>query len=337
MKARTHLRTAIIPLDGLIADICLAIMGERGALLSFVFHGLFLNDDELNAGVIAPQQGITVEMFRKFISHFKSHGYRFVSPKEIMEGLQPGESCVLITFDDGYYNNIRARPVLEEFDVPAVFFISSDHVKYGKAYWWDVVFREFGRRGKGHEALHRAMAHYKRLKTATVESLLTAEFGEHSLRPVSDLDRPFSESELRDFATHRLVFLGNHTKEHAILTNYSVAEIREQIQGGQAEILEMTGKSPLVIAYPNGSYSAEAVHIAREAGLQLGMVIQPGKNRLPLKPAAKESMILRRFILWGDRGIEAQCRIARSELSIYRMLSSLKAKAHLGLSLPWPA
>jgi len=36
-------------------------------------------------------------------------------------------------------------------------------------------------------------------------------------------------------------------------------------------------------------------------------------------------MTLRRFILWGDRGIEAQCQAACSDLSVSRLLSGFAA------------
>src|SRR5260370_7609407 len=95
------------------------------------------------------------------------------------------------------------------------------------------------------------------------------EFGKDGLRPVDDLDRPFTPSELREFAEHRLVSIGNHTKNHAILTNYSLAEAREQIQGAQDAIQEMTGKIPEMISYPNGNSSTQIDQSAQHTELQL--------------------------------------------------------------------
>jgi len=94
------------------------------------------------------------------------------------------------------------------------------------------------------------------------------------MTPVGELDRPFSKSELGKFANHRLVVLGNHTKDHAILTNYCTAEISEQIQGAQDAIGEMTGKFPDIIAYPNGEYSEDIMQMAQAAGLSLGVVVE---------------------------------------------------------------
>jgi peptidoglycan/xylan/chitin deacetylase (PgdA/CDA1 family) len=332
MRFNPYLKSTVLSLDEMLARLCLTVTREQGSLLTFLFHGLFQNSDEVRSGLMDPQQGITVGMLRKFILHFREQSYRFVAPKDILKGLELGEKNLLITFDDGYYNNIRALPVLEEFRVPAVFFISSDHVKYGKAFWWDVVFREFRKRNRTDEEIRDASASYKQLTTAAVESDLRQQFGESALKPIGDLDRPFSFSELEDFARHPLVFLGNHTKDHAILTNYSAAEISEQIQMGQNDIREMTGQIPDMIAYPNGSVSPAIRAAAWDAGLRLGVGAWPGKNRLPLRIDTGGAMAMKRFTLWGDNGIDPQCRISRSSLSLYRSLKELKMKINPGLS-----
>jgi peptidoglycan/xylan/chitin deacetylase (PgdA/CDA1 family) len=327
MKVHQQLKTAILSLDEKVASRFLFANRERDTLLCFLFHSLFESVEEIRSGVIDPQQGITVEMFRAFLADFHELGYEFVSPHRILEGLQPGGRYVLLTFDDGYYNNVRALPVMEEFDAPGVFFISSDHVREGKAFWWDAAYREGRKRGKTEEEIRRTADSCKQLKTAEVERDLKKEFGQRALCPIGDLDRPLTPGELREFARHRLVSLGNHTKNHAILTNYSLAEVREEIRDGQDAIQEMTGEIPEMISYPNGNSSPEIRQIAREAGLPLGVVVRGGKNRLPLKIGAPEAMALKRFILWGDRGIAAQCRVSRASISLYSLVESLKVRA----------
>jgi len=320
------LKAAIHALDAKMASGLLSTAREEGALLCFLFHGLFENDEEVRSGMLDPQQGVTVEMFRAFLGHFREQGYSFVSPGQILEGLAPGGKHVLLTFDDGYCNNVRALPAMEEFNAPAVFFISSEHVREGKAFWWDAAYREGRKHGKTEAEIRDAVEGYKRLKTEEVERGLKKEFGKDALRPVGDLDRPFTPAELRAFAGHRLVSLGNHTRNHAILSNYSLAEAREQIRGGQDAILEMTGKMPDMISYPNGNSSPEIRQAAREAGLRLGVVVRRGKNRLPLKMGAPEAMTLKRFTLWGDCGIAAQCRVSRANISFYGLIEGLRAR-----------
>src|SRR5215831_1607981 len=229
LRLRPALKASIRSFDEILAKVCIPLVGESGTLLIFLFHGLFLSFKEARTGLSDPQQGITVDAFREFISYFDQHGYQFVSPLDILKGLNPKTRNLLITFDDGYYNNVRAVPVLEEFRAPAVFFVSTDHVKYGKSFWWDVVFREWSRRGRTDVEICQAISSYKRFTTDAVEKELCRQFGEHVLNPASDLDRPFTPAELKALGAHALCFIGNHTKDHAILTNYSSSEIVQQI------------------------------------------------------------------------------------------------------------
>ena len=327
MMLPTQLKKTLLSSHRMLTSALLPLTKEKGALLCFLFHSLFESGEEVRSGVLDPQQGVTVEMFRAFLGHFREEGYTFVAPRQILEGPERGGKYILLTFDDGYFNNLRALRVMEEFNAPAVFFVSSDHVREGKAFWWDVAFREGRKRGGADVEIRGTVAGYKRMKTEEVEFDLKKEFGKDALRPVGDLDRPFTPSELREFAGHRLVSIGNHTKNHAILTNYSLAEAREQIQGGQGAIQEMTGKIPEMISYPNGNSSPQIEQAAREAGLHLGVVVRRCKNRLPLKIGAPEVMSLKRFILWGDCGIDAQCRASRASISLYGLLQSLKMRA----------
>src|SRR5713226_6437352 len=331
MMLQAQLKKALLGSHRMLANALLPLIEEQGAILCFLFHSLFESEEEIRSGVLDPQQGVTVEMFRAFLGHFREQGYRFISPRQILQGLPPSGKCILLPVDDGYCNNLRALPAMEEFNAPAVFFISSDHVREGKAFGWDVAFREGRKRGKTEAEIRRTVAGYKRLKTEEVECDLKKEFGNDALRPVGDLDRPFTPGELREFAGHRLVSLGNHTKNHAILSNYSQAEVREQIQGGQDAIKQMTGKIPEMISYPNGNSSPEIQRAARWSAHRLGVVVRAGKNRLPLKIEAPEAMALKRFILWGDYGIEAQCRMSRANVSFYRLLESLKVRASVAL------
>jgi peptidoglycan/xylan/chitin deacetylase (PgdA/CDA1 family) len=317
-------------LDAMLAKLSLRAGTEQNSLLSFLFHGLFASTEESLSGVVDPQQGITIDMFRALVRHFKSQCYRFVSPTEIAQGLGVKGRYILLTFDDGYYNNVRALPVLEEFDVPAVFFISSGHVKEQKAFWWDVVYRQHRQKGDTPVEMRRAITVYKRLRTLEVESRLKEAVGADALFPVGNLDRPFSPDELREFAKHKYVFLGNHTRDHAILTNYSTTEARDQMHGAQRDIAEMSGQIPTMIAYPNGNVSPGIHKIAREIGLTLGIGVRAGKNRLPVKIASAQAMSLKRYTLWGDREIEQQCRVSRSALSLYRLLQGMKSSTYSG-------
>jgi peptidoglycan/xylan/chitin deacetylase (PgdA/CDA1 family) len=337
MAMNARIRSFLLMLDRLITRVPFALGSEDGVLLTFLFHSLYQGSDEPRSDVVDPQQEITVEMFRRFVDHFQQHGYTFVSQADLLRGLRPGGKYVLVTFDDGYYNNVRALPVLNEFHIPATFFICTSNVKEGKSFWWDAARRETFRRGTPKEKADRLFTDLKRLRTADAEAQLRKVFGEDALRPVSDLDRPFTPTELRDFAEHPLVSLGNHTSDHAILPNYPADEARAQILNAQDDIFLMTGKRAEIIAYPNGDESPAIVEMARGLGLRLGVGVEPGRNRLPLELGSRKAMTLKRFTLSAGHAIEAQCRMSRSGLSLYRSARNVRLKTYASFSSARPA
>ena len=59
--------------------------------------------------------------------------------------LRPGSVC--ITFDDGYSDNlVNAKPLLEEFALPATFFLTSGYLQGTNDFWWDALERPFFRK-----------------------------------------------------------------------------------------------------------------------------------------------------------------------------------------------
>ena len=120
--------------DCLIARSYLSLVHEGTGLLVFLFHSLFRDEPEIALNRVDPLQRTTVGQFRRFVEYYLDHDYRFIGPDDLLNGLEPGGKYALISFDDGYYNNVLARPILEEYRAPALFFISTDHVGKNKGF-----------------------------------------------------------------------------------------------------------------------------------------------------------------------------------------------------------
>src|SRR5665213_316569 len=252
-----------------------AIASRKDGLLCFLFHSLFRDERQIEQNAVNPLERTTVAQFRELIEYYLAIGYRFIVPGELLEGLKPDGKYAMITFDDGYYNNLQALPVLEELDVPAIFFISTKHIARNKCFWWDVFYREQIARGVPARQVHRQTVHWKSMRTEDIERELLSRFGPNSLKPRGDIDRPFTAAELRTFAQNKYVHLGNHTADHAILTNYCAAQVREQVSSAQEWLAEIIGRPPVAIAYPNGAHNDRVVDICAQAGLKIGFTIRP--------------------------------------------------------------
>jgi peptidoglycan/xylan/chitin deacetylase (PgdA/CDA1 family) len=210
--------------------------------------------------------------------------------------------------------------VLEEFKVPAVFFIATNYVKENRSFWWDVLYRERAAKGASDGQIQQEAVSMKWMRTEQIEAALADRFGKDAFTPRCDIDRPFSPAELREFVKCPYVRLGNHTANHAILTNYDPQQIRAELQGAQDAIREMTGLTPISVAYPNGAHDDEVVAACREVGLKIGFTIRPHKVPLPVDKESPNLLRLGRFCPHGEAPIATQCRTYRSDLLVYGKL-----------------
>ena len=296
---------------------------EKKSLITVLFHGIFKDEKEIKLNHIDPQLGVKLNNFNQFIDYFKDYDYDFVSPNNILKGLNPEKNHIMITFDDGYYNNIKVLPTLEENSIPAVFFISTDHIKNNKSYWWDVHYRENLKLGKKINQILNEQKNYKNMKNEEIENILTKNFGKKAFTPKSDIDRPFNPDELKDFSKEKFVFLGNHTKNHAILTNYSSQQIEKQIINAQNDLKNMTNITTNSISYPNGNFSDKVINISNKLGLKIGVTLVFKKNYLPLETKNNSLLKLGRFEIVEGYDITKQCMLFRSDIVFYRKIVNI--------------
>ncbi len=64
-----------------------------------------------------------------------------ISMAELLQQVEKrklNQRYIVLTFDDGYIDNYStAKPMLEQYQIPATFFICSKHLGVKKEYWWD--------------------------------------------------------------------------------------------------------------------------------------------------------------------------------------------------------
>lgn len=293
---RATTRDLFRALDRVVTQAVLASYGERPALLAFAFHAIApaRRMSALDA-VVDPTLAASVEFLDRFLTHFRVFGFDFVAPDAVEAGLRPDGKYVMLTFDDGYHNNLEVLPLLRAHSIPATFFISTGHVAEQRAFWWDVIARQRLRRGTDRAAIVREQNALKTMTLDRMHRYLRTEFGSDALRPVGDLDRPMTIAELRAFASDPLVYVGNHTRDHVDLTQCSAETAQEQIEGAQLELEAWTGMRPRAISYPNGDHSAVVRNICRDASLAIGLTVAPRHNRTD--PSEDRRLRLGRFLI----------------------------------------
>lgn len=73
--------------------------------------------------------------------HTRPIGLRQLS-RALLDGGNLPDRSVVVTFDDGYADNLHnAKPLLERYDVPATVFLTAGYVGHEREFWWDELDR----------------------------------------------------------------------------------------------------------------------------------------------------------------------------------------------------
>lgn len=319
------IKQGLIAIDALLNHSILARRAEKPSLVILAFHSLLppsLDEHSLSSDPYV-NHGISDAVLRMCIDYFYYKGYTFVSPDGILDGLRPDKRYIMITFDDGYANTRRVLPVLREFKVPAVFFIATDNVRLNRGFWWDVLWRRRRDQGFGARRILREQEMLKPRKAEEIESYIAGLFGIGAFTPCGDHDRPFTPDELSAFSRQEYVHIGNHTRCHSLSCAYTAGQLRCQLSSAQEYLTQLTGRAPVIFAYPDGACSPEAVRAVRESGIPLAVTLGWRKNYLPLDAGHDGLLRLARFVLNGTGDIVAQCALFRADVSVYGMLKRL--------------
>ena len=317
---RTVLK-AVDALDTLLAAVNLRLSDEQGVLIPLMFHSLIDSWDELDAESIDPRYASTTAALRETVRTLTDAGYRFLAPADLGSDLDPGGCFAILTFDDGYANQLRALPVMTEYNVPAVFLVATGYIRSGHSFWWDVVYRESRRRGVSVEERDALITTLQATRPGVLEHELTSRFGPDSIRPEGHLDRPMNVGELQALAASPLATIGNHTRDHAITAHLNHDVAIEQIRAAQTDVESWTGATPTTFAFADGVPDARTVTWADDLGLKWGFTVDAVRMKLPLRAPDFQ---IGRFKVDSRSNVPAQIARLRSSWSLRRGYLNLR-------------
>ncbi|MEW6253821.1 MAG: polysaccharide deacetylase family protein [Planctomycetota bacterium] len=208
----------------------------------------------------------------------------------------------VITFDDGYQDNCQfAAPVLQEFGLPATFFIITALAGTRALPWYDRLARAAaawrargGTPANGHglapllgrlaadvadaNAFARAVVSAAKRLPPEERARLLDHFersGTPAAPPPTDQLMTWAQIAALARAGHEI---GSHTRTHPILTQLDDAALRSELAGSRAELAARLGVPPRSVAYPNGDADERVTRAARAAGYTAGVTLDPGNN-----------------------------------------------------------
>lgn len=201
-----------------------------------------------------------------------------------------------VSFDDGYLNNLEtALPLLEEFNVPATFFISSicTQEMEVRALWTDLMAclnyyhpnervvvdgLEFVNLLHYPEKLH-LLEYLKRKQPSDRDRIideLTTRY--HLISKIGKVPEELwklqTGADLKKLAASPLVTIGSHGHLHYNLGQVSREDASKELTGSKALLEETLQQGITMIAYPDGSYSKEVKEMAAQSGYDKQLAVK---------------------------------------------------------------
>lgn len=218
-----------------IADVARSRL-TAGGRFALTFHGVARErKDDLPWAV---QPHLKMSELRTVLEWLKER-FRLLTPEEF---LMPGPGGVLLTFDDGFANNYTCvLPVLTEYEAPAAFFVTTQHVD-DPSNWLPPV---------------RAIARSHWGSEEEVPRDIAAEMFDG-----------MSIEQLRICATSPWVTIGCHTHTHPFLTRCHNDQVSVELDRSRNLLQDWTGTSIDLFAYPAGDYDARIAAAVRDGGFR---------------------------------------------------------------------
>ncbi len=180
------------------------------------------------------------------------HGYTSIDPDQVAAavngtGTLPAKP-VMLTFDDGYSNQMAAFHLLKQFNLKATFYI----INGGAESKWCI-----GAGRRYHDPL----------------------------QPMSGCgDSYLNWNEVRQLDRSGLVTIGGHTLDHENLASLSAAQQQREIVDSKIQTEQELGHPIDAFAYPYGDFNAITIQIVAQAGYTTAVTTMPGEYQKPNEP-----------------------------------------------------
>jgi peptidoglycan/xylan/chitin deacetylase (PgdA/CDA1 family) len=206
---------------------------------------------------------------------------------------------VVLTFDDGYADFFyTAKPLLDQFQMPATVFISAGSL--GDTPWWDELGTlimspeqlprslrlftggkhcewqiqgevkdgnsEANRSSRLHllEELYHVLVHLSFEEQKRIIANIRGWIGSNPYD--HKMPRLLTEEEVRELAKRNLLEIGSHSVSHLLLADHPVEMQHFEINHSRSILEKITGKNVLSFSYPHGSLLDVTKSMVKQAG-----------------------------------------------------------------------
>lgn len=241
---------------------------------------------------------MTAEIFKQHLEYLTAN-FTLLTLSDALNKLHSNtlpSNAAVMTFDDGYENNASiALPMLNEFSVPASFYIATDFLN-GGAMWNDKVLEAVRRWPTGtlkvaigEKNLEFHLSDDKSRAFAGGELLSAFKYlplaeranavDEFTSGAIDGLNYMMSDAQVKLLHDNGME-IGGHTCSHPILSGLSESKAFQQISENKRYLESVLGQKITSFAYPNGKpgkdYTKQTIELVKRAGYQYAVSTHEG-------------------------------------------------------------
>lgn len=248
---------AVAASGGLALGVIAAVQADAEAKVEdridlpiIMYHGLLKEEKRQGQFIISPN------LFEQDLRYLQENGYTTVVIADLIAYVQEGkplpEKPVMLTFDDGYYNNyLYAFPLLKQYNCK-------------------MVLSPIGRYTDEYTQNKDTHANYAHCSWDAVREMMASglvEFQNHS------------------YNLHSIDSGRKGAKKKAVesLVDYRTLLV-EDVMKMQTRMREETGYTPTAFVYPFGAVSSESLPILKELGFQATLICESHINAITRDP-----------------------------------------------------
>ena len=183
----------------------------------------------------------------------------------------------VLTFDDGFWNNYSyAAPILDDFRIPATFFVTTDFINYNKQSWIDKIESAISQteqlsinsifipkeltKIRSTEEKKQLLKYFREnLKyrneldlEVLADEIVFLALGNNPVKKIEVLDRKMNWNELKELSRNSLFTIGGHGKTHKILGFLSNEESSIEINKSIHDLRDFANIAVEHYSYPEG-------------------------------------------------------------------------------------
>jgi peptidoglycan/xylan/chitin deacetylase (PgdA/CDA1 family) len=207
-------------------------------------------------------------LFEKLIKYLSARSYSFISMNQLLEIIDNKmvlNKSAIITFDDGWQNNLKLLEIIRKYKVSIAIFITTSAVEQGN-FWWEYV--GYGKH-LNKASMKREVIRIKKLKEKPFFSEIL------NLKSGVTIDRSaLTQEELVQISKEELITIGSHTVNHISLPDKSVEFQKSELLDSKKILESLTGQTIHCFSYPSGDYTMEIKKLAKECGYRICFTIE---------------------------------------------------------------